>query len=115
MIEKLLEDGLYLCVHTTTKGLPSGLDSLHRHCEEYETAIEEAGGIDLQLLGLGRMGHIGFNERGCDTLSILFPLITQVSNAQCLHGCIWQVGLSLRKIFAGQVERAGLTWCISIE
>ncbi len=36
-----------------------------RHCKEYEDAIQEAGGIDLQLLGLGRMGHIGFNEQGC--------------------------------------------------
>ena len=36
-----------------------------RHCKEYEDAIKAAGGIDLQLLGLGRMGHIGFNEQGC--------------------------------------------------
>lgn len=33
-------------------------------CEEYERAIERAGGIDLQLLGIGRTGHIGFNEPG---------------------------------------------------
>ena len=31
-------------------------------CESYELAISEAGGIDLQLLGLGHNGHIGFNE-----------------------------------------------------
>lgn len=31
---------------------------------EYERAIHEAGGIDLQLLGIGRNGHIGFNEPG---------------------------------------------------
>lgn len=31
-------------------------------CAQYEAAIQEAGGIDLQLLGLGRNGHIGFNE-----------------------------------------------------
>lgn len=31
-------------------------------CESYEQAISEAGGIDLQLLGLGHNGHIGFNE-----------------------------------------------------
>lgn len=31
-------------------------------CEEYEKAIRQAGGIDLQLLGIGRNGHIGFNE-----------------------------------------------------
>ncbi|MCL2107371.1 MAG: glucosamine-6-phosphate deaminase [Oscillospiraceae bacterium] len=31
-------------------------------CARYEAAIEAAGGIDLQLLGIGRNGHIGFNE-----------------------------------------------------
>lgn len=31
-------------------------------CDSYEAAIEQAGGIDLQLLGLGNNGHIGFNE-----------------------------------------------------
>jgi len=31
-------------------------------CDRYETAIETAGGIDLQVLGLGRNGHVGFNE-----------------------------------------------------
>ena len=31
-------------------------------CERYEQAITEAGGISLQLLGIGRNGHIGFNE-----------------------------------------------------
>jgi glucosamine-6-phosphate deaminase len=34
------------------------------HCEAYEIAILEAGGIDLQLLGVGSDGHIGFNEPG---------------------------------------------------
>jgi glucosamine-6-phosphate deaminase len=33
-------------------------------CDEYERAIERAGGIQLQLLGIGRTGHIGFNEPG---------------------------------------------------
>lgn len=31
-------------------------------CEEYETLIKQKGGIDIQLLGIGRNGHIGFNE-----------------------------------------------------
>ena len=34
------------------------------HCEGYERRIRETGGIDLQLLGIGRSGHIGFNEPG---------------------------------------------------
>lgn len=33
-------------------------------CREYEAQIAEAGGIDLQILGIGRTGHIGFNEPG---------------------------------------------------
>jgi glucosamine-6-phosphate deaminase len=33
-------------------------------CARYEEAIRDAGGIDLQLLGIGRTGHIGFNEPG---------------------------------------------------
>ena len=31
-------------------------------CARYERAIVDAGGIDLQLLGIGTNGHIGFNE-----------------------------------------------------
>jgi len=39
-------------------------DAISRHCEEYEQAIAAAGGIDLQILGIGANGHIGFNEPG---------------------------------------------------
>jgi len=43
--------------------LPSGLaQDLDGECRRYETAIEDGGGIDLQLLGIGQAGHIGFNE-----------------------------------------------------
>lgn len=35
---------------------------LHAECRAYEQRISAAGGIDIQLLGLGRNGHIGFNE-----------------------------------------------------
>ncbi len=47
--------------------VPNGtlpLDKVFEHCQEYENAIEAAGGIDLQILGIGRTGHIGFNEPG---------------------------------------------------
>src|SRR5437762_8565837 len=33
-------------------------------CQNYEKQIREAGGIDLQILGIGRTGHVGFNEPG---------------------------------------------------
>jgi glucosamine-6-phosphate deaminase len=43
--------------------LPNGLaDDLDKECARYEELIERFGGIDLQLLGIGRAGHIGFNE-----------------------------------------------------
>jgi glucosamine-6-phosphate deaminase len=37
---------------------------LAAHCAAYEQAIRDAGGIDFQLLGIGKSGHIGFNEPG---------------------------------------------------
>lgn len=39
-------------------------------CEDYEKQIEAAGGIDFQLLGIGRNGHIGFNEPGSHVSSV---------------------------------------------
>ena len=44
--------------------VPSGLDVSDAALAGYDAAIEAAGGIDLQLLGLGGNGHIGFNEPG---------------------------------------------------
>lgn len=47
--------------------LPSGTVAdadIPAHCAEYEKAIVDAGGIDQQILGIGRTGHIGFNEPG---------------------------------------------------
>ncbi len=43
--------------------IPSGsaLD-IQKECDQYEQKIKDAGGIDLQVLGIGRNGHIGFNE-----------------------------------------------------
>ena len=43
--------------------LPNGLASdLDEECRRYEAIIQRFGGIDLQLLGIGKAGHIGFNE-----------------------------------------------------
>ena len=44
--------------------VPSGLDVSDAALAGYDAAIAAAGGIDLQLLGLGGNGHIGFNEPG---------------------------------------------------
>ena len=42
--------------------LDGGAPDLLAECRRYEDTIEAAGGIDLQLLGIGANGHIGFNE-----------------------------------------------------
>ena len=44
--------------------IPDGTVSgnYERYCCSYEQSIRDAGGIDLQILGIGRNGHIGFNE-----------------------------------------------------
>lgn len=39
-------------------------EAIKQHCLAYEQKIEELGGIDLQILGIGMNGHIGFNEPG---------------------------------------------------
>jgi glucosamine-6-phosphate deaminase len=45
--------------------LPDGLaDDIDGFCDWYEDQIEKAGGIDLQILGIGPNGHIAFNEPG---------------------------------------------------
>ncbi|MCA9126444.1 MAG: glucosamine-6-phosphate deaminase [Planctomycetales bacterium] len=50
--------------------LPDGASDNHwRACEHYEQLIDQAGGIDLQLLGIGTDGHIAFNEPGSSLAS----------------------------------------------
>jgi len=47
-----------------------GLENVKQHCEQYEELIKNVGGIDFQLLGIGRNGHIGFNEPGSHISSV---------------------------------------------
>src|SRR5450432_345226 len=60
-------------------------ESMKAFCNEYEQAIMDAGGIDLQILGIGSNGHIGFNEPGSSLYSKtrVTPLenSTRLSNA----------------------------------
>ena len=41
-------------------------DELEKHCRNYEEMIKGSGGIDLMVLGIGKNGHIGFNEPGVE-------------------------------------------------
>ena len=57
----------HIDIKTENIHIPSGSiekDDVAAFCRDYEKKIIEAGGIDIQLLGIGRTGHIGFNEPG---------------------------------------------------
>ena len=65
-------------------------DRVEEECRCYEEAIRAAGGIDLQLLGIGRTGHIGFNEPGSGlesrTRLITLDLVTRKDTAADFFG-----------------------------
>lgn len=52
-------------IDTSNTNIPNGMDpNAQRECARYDRIIRGLGGVDLQLLGLGVNGHIGFNEPG---------------------------------------------------
>jgi glucosamine-6-phosphate deaminase len=55
-------------VHIPDGTLP--IEKVKEYCLSYEKKIETVGGIDIQLLGIGRTGHIGFNEPGSSVQTI---------------------------------------------
>jgi len=60
-----MREHLFAHVPVARWHVPDGMaGDIPQLCAAYEQAIREAGGIDLQLLGLGSDGHIGFNEPG---------------------------------------------------
>jgi glucosamine-6-phosphate deaminase len=65
-------------------------DEVEAECQRYEEAIRAAGGIDLQLLGIGRTGHIGFNEPGSGaesrTRAVTLDLVTRKDTAADFFG-----------------------------
>jgi glucosamine-6-phosphate deaminase len=68
--------------------LPEGMiakDKVKAHCLDYEKQIEAAGGLDIQILGIGINGHIGFNEPGSGIYSktrlITLDNSTRMANA----------------------------------
>ncbi|MFL5494758.1 MAG: glucosamine-6-phosphate deaminase, partial [Gemmatimonadales bacterium] len=75
-------------VHIPRGDLPR--DRLEQQCRDYEDAVRHAGGIDLQLLGIGRTGHIGFNEPGSGlesrTRLITLDLVTRKDAAADFFG-----------------------------
>ena len=60
-------------IHVPDGTIPK--DEVAEYCRQYESKIDDFGGIDIQILGIGRTGHIGFNEPG-SSQSSLTRLIT---------------------------------------
>lgn len=66
---KFMWDNLFnhINVKKENVNIPDGMVSdPEGFCKEYEKKIEEVGGIDIQILGIGRNGHIAFNEPGSE-------------------------------------------------
>ncbi|MEX1117246.1 MAG: glucosamine-6-phosphate deaminase [Terrimicrobiaceae bacterium] len=62
----------HINVNPAKVNFPSGLVSgqeINSYCQKYEEEIAKSGGIDLQILGIGSDGHIGFNEAGSSLAS----------------------------------------------
>jgi glucosamine-6-phosphate deaminase len=61
-------------------------ETIKQHCREYEALIDSVGGIDLQILGIGNNGHIGFNEPGSSIYSktrlVTLENSTRLANAK---------------------------------
>ena len=66
------------------------LEQVPDYCRWYEDEIVKAGGIDIQLLGIGRTGHIGFNEPGSGAASrtrlITLDRVTRIDAASDFFG-----------------------------
>lgn len=65
---RFMREHLFDHINCRNFHIPDGAEQeemqIRETCERYEAMIKAAGGLDLQLLGIGRTGHIGFNEPG---------------------------------------------------
>ena len=73
--------------------IPDGtltVNEVSDYCRRYEDKIDEVGGIDIQILGIGRTGHIGFNEPGSNKTSrtrlITLDRVTRLDAASDFFG-----------------------------
>lgn len=70
-------------IHVPNGELPK--EDVKKHCLKYEQLVEAVGGIDLQILGIGNNGHIGFNEPGSSIFSktrlVSLDNSTRISNS----------------------------------
>jgi glucosamine-6-phosphate deaminase len=79
-------------------------EEIKKYCQQFEQQIEAFGGIDLQILGIGNNGHIGFNEPGSSILSktrlVTLDNTTRLANARTFQNI-------------GQVPRLAISMGIS--
>lgn len=75
-------------IHIPDGTLPK--EDISAYCAEYEKKIADLGGIDIQILGIGRTGHIGFNEPGSSERSltrlITLDQVTRIDAASDFFG-----------------------------
>ncbi len=77
-------------------------DDVEAYCDEYERKIDQAGGIDIQLLGIGRTGHIGFNEPGSGRTTLTRPVILDpVTRMDASSGFFGEENVPLQAITMG--------------
>ncbi len=76
-------------IHPDNIHIPDGSwnkETIKQLCREYEALIDSVGGIDLQILGIGNNGHIGFNEPGSSIYSktrlVTLENSTRLANAK---------------------------------
>jgi glucosamine-6-phosphate deaminase len=83
---------------------------LAKECARYEAAIEAAGGLDLQWLGLGANGHIGFNEPGKTLPSVTHRVslheVTRRENAALFGGDVGRVPREALSMGMGTILKA---------
>lgn len=97
--------------------LNGAAEDLDAECDEYEAEIEAAGGIDLQLLGIGRNGHIGFNEPAdaltARTHRVRLAESTRRDNAALFDGDMTRVPREALSMGMGTILKAGTVLLIA--
>lgn len=97
--------------HARIHFLNGGAADLDAECARYEAAIDAAGGIGLQLLGIGSNGHIGFNEPGPElqprTHRVRLAETTRRDNAALFGGDASQVPAEALSMGVGTILAAG--------
>lgn len=83
----------HIDINPKNVNIPDGsvtFEDLNQYCIDYENKIKDAGGLDFQLLGIGRTGHVGFNEPGSHinsgTRIITLDHITRVDASSDFNG-----------------------------